>query len=74
MAEQYQPSKILRRKQVEALTGLSRSTIYAWVRDGIFPGPISLGPKAVGWLQSELDAWLAERASATRKTEIKPKA
>lgn len=66
MAEEFKPSKILRRKQVEAHTGLSRSTIYAWVRDGIFPAPISLGPKAVGWLQSELDAWLAERARVSR--------
>ena len=54
------------RKQVEAHTGLSRSTIYAWVRDGIFPAPISLGPKAVGWLQTDLDEWLAGRARASR--------
>jgi prophage regulatory protein len=69
MAEEFKPSKILRRKQVEAHTGLSRSTIYAWVRDGIFPAPISLGPKAVGWLQSELDAWLTERTHASRSSD-----
>ncbi|MGE5539628.1 MAG: helix-turn-helix transcriptional regulator [Gemmatimonas sp.] len=69
MAEEFKPSKIFRRKQVEAHTGLSRSTIYAWVRDGLFPAPISLGPKAVGWLESELDAWLAERTRASRSPD-----
>ena len=58
---------ILRRKQVEARTGLSRSTIYAKLRrnpkrpadyDPTFPTPVSVGAKAVGWIESELDAWL----------------
>lgn len=58
---------ILRRKQVEARTGLSRSTIYDRIKAGTFPAPISLGAKAVGWIESEIDAWLNARIQASRK-------
>ncbi|HEX3940618.1 MAG TPA: AlpA family transcriptional regulator [Acidobacteriaceae bacterium] len=58
--------EILRRPQVEARTGLSRSTIYQRMKDGTFPTPISLGSKAVGWLANEIDAWLAERVRISR--------
>ena len=49
---------ILRRKQVQDRTGLSRSTIYLRIQQGTFPRPISLGPRAVGWLENEIEAWL----------------
>ena len=62
MAKVNQQSlRILRRKQVENRTGLSRSTIYLRLQEGTFPKPISLGPRAVGWLENEIDEWLAER-------------
>ena len=50
---------ILRRKQVEARTGLSRSTIYLRLQKGTFPRPINLGARAVGWVENEIEAWLA---------------
>lgn len=59
--------KILRRKQVEARTGLSRSTIYAGVRAGTFPKPIQLGAQSVGWLSSEIEGFLRERVVARDK-------
>ena len=52
---------ILRRKQVEKRTGLSRSTIYLRIQEGTFPRPINLGVRAVGWLENEIEAWLAAR-------------
>ena len=52
---------ILRRKQVEKRTGLSRSTIYLRIQEGTFPRPINLGARAVGWLENEIEAWLAAR-------------
>ena len=52
---------ILRRKQVEKRTGLSRSTIYLRIQEGTFPKPINLGARAVGWLENEVEAWLAAR-------------
>lgn len=50
---------ILRRKEVEARTGLSRSTIYKRIADGTFPAPIPLGAKSVGWVSQEIDDFLA---------------
>lgn len=58
---------ILRRKQVEARTGLARSTIYDRIKAGTFPAPVSLGAKAVGWIESEIDAWLNARIQESRK-------
>jgi prophage regulatory protein len=60
------PISILRRPQVEARTGLSRSTIYERMKQGTFPSPISLGTKAVGWLEHEIDDWLGQRIKASR--------
>lgn len=58
---------ILRRPAVQSATGLSRSTIYAMMAAGRFPKPIPLGLRAVGWAESEINAWLearkAERAA-----------
>lgn len=68
MAVQLQSAlAILRRKQVEARTGLSRSTIYDRVKAGTFPAPISLGAKAVGWVESEIDAWLTAQIRKSRE-------
>ena len=55
------PNVVLRRKSVEARTGLSRSTIYLRVSQGTFPKPIPLGPRAVGWAEVEVDQWIADR-------------
>ena len=60
---------VLRHKQVWARTGLGRSSIYAMVADGKFPRPIKLGPRAVGFLASEVDAWVAARVTESRGTE-----
>jgi prophage regulatory protein len=52
-------SIILRLPAVKACTGLSRSSIYLRMTQGTFPKPVSLGARAVGWRQSEVDDWLA---------------
>ena len=66
---------ILRRKQVEGRLGLSRSSIYARLRrnpkrpgdyDPTFPKPVSLGVKAVGWIESEIDDWLNAQIQKSR--------
>lgn len=51
--------RILRRPDVEQLTGLSRSTIYAMMANGAFPKPVRLGKRAVGWREADVTAWLA---------------
>lgn len=52
-------SKVLRLPAVMQKTGLARATIYAHVARGGFPAPIKLGARASGWLEAEVDAWLA---------------
>jgi len=59
--------RILRRKQVEAQTGLSRSTIYDLIRANSFPRQVRVGPRAVGWLASEIDQYLAARIRRSRE-------
>lgn len=67
MSDQCQQGlSILRRKQVEARTGLARSTIYQHIKVGTFPRPIPLGPRAVGWLESDVSNWIAERVQMSR--------
>lgn len=51
---------VLRRKQVEQVVGLSRSTIYQRMRDGTFPKPVPLGGRAVGWRTSDIEAFLVD--------------
>jgi prophage regulatory protein len=54
--------RIMRRPEVEARTGLSRSTIYAWMHEGRFPKPIALGDRMKGWRASEIDHWINARS------------
>lgn len=54
-------NSILRLNEVIKLTGLSRSTIYAYIERGEFPAPIKLGLRAVGWLASDIQNWIQER-------------
>lgn len=57
---------ILRLPAVKARTGLSRSTIYARVKEQTFPPPVTLGARAVGWLSGEIDAWLDAQIRRSR--------
>ena len=63
------PLSILRRKQVEARTGLSRSTIYERVAAGRFPTPVNLGGQQVGWVEAEITAWITERIQQSRAAQ-----
>ena len=58
--------RILRLPEVQRRTGLSRSTIYVRLDQGLFPRPVSLGARAVGWIDSEVDEWIRERIVASR--------
>lgn len=58
---------IIRLPQVKQRTGLSRSTIYSLIKDGQFKAPISLGARAVGWLESDVSEFIEARVKASRK-------
>lgn len=53
--------KLLRRPEVEARTGLSRSTLYDWMKRGEFPQPVKLGLRIVAWRESDVTEWLESR-------------
>jgi prophage regulatory protein len=57
---------ILRLPAVKARTGLSRSSIYQHVADGSFPRPVSLGARAVGWVESDIESWISRKITESR--------
>jgi prophage regulatory protein len=48
---------LLRRKEVELIAGISRSSIYRLIKAGKFPRPVSLGTGAVRWKKSSIIEW-----------------
>lgn len=56
--------RVMKLNEVINTTGLSRSSIYAYMSKGNFPKPIQLGPRAVAWVEGEVVAWLQEKLSA----------
>jgi prophage regulatory protein len=50
--------KLLRRVDVEALTGLSRTSLYRFMLNGAFPRPVRLGSRAVAWRAEDVSAWI----------------
>lgn len=53
--------RIIRLKEVIDYTGLGRSTIYKYISEGSFPKSVSLGDRAVGWVESEVHDWILAR-------------
>ncbi len=64
--QQHHEGRIIRLRGVIALTGLSRSSIYAFVKANRFPKPIQLGLRCVGWLEKEVEAWIKTRVEQSR--------
>ncbi len=62
---------ILRLRAILASTGLSRSTIYLRIAQGVFTKPVSLGGRAVGWPASEVAALNAARIAGKPDAEIR---
>lgn len=50
--------KVLRLSSVILSTGLARSTIYKLIGSGEFPRPVPLTARSVGWIESEVNAWI----------------
>ncbi len=70
---QYLPTTrtIWRRKQVEAESGQSRSTIYLRITQGLWPKQIRIGPRAVGWLAREVAAINTARIAGKSDDDIR---
>ena len=59
--QQIENSRFIRRKEVQAKTGLGASSIYAMMKQGKFPKAITLSERRVAWIESDVDQWIAER-------------
>jgi prophage regulatory protein len=60
---------ILRLPAVKSRTGLARSTIYLRIAQGTFPKQISLGGRVIGWVESEIEAWLSNQIEQSRSKD-----
>jgi len=58
--------KFIRLNDVKLITGLSKSSIYAMMNSGEFPKNVSLGARAVAWIDTEVSEWMERRVSASR--------
>ncbi|GAB2490499.1 hypothetical protein GCM10027082_46900 [Comamonas humi] len=56
--------RVLKLKEVLVKTSLGKTTLYALLKQSQFPKPINLGLRAVGWLESDIDAWILEKIRA----------
>ncbi|MBL8641544.1 MAG: AlpA family transcriptional regulator [Alphaproteobacteria bacterium] len=64
-------NKILRLPNVIELTGLPRSTIYAYIEQRRFPAPIKISLRSVGWLESEINEWIESCVRASQSGQHK---
>ncbi|WP_028244059.1 helix-turn-helix transcriptional regulator [Denitrificimonas caeni] len=53
--------KLLKIKDVSALTSLARATIYKYIKEGVFPKQVNLGTNCVAWVESEVLEWIEEK-------------
>lgn len=58
---------LIRRKEVERLTALSRSRIYDLLKQDLFPKPVRLGAMSVAWIQAEVFDWIEARIADRNK-------
>lgn len=66
-AQQLQQA-LIRRKEVERRTALSRSRIYDLLKQDSFPKPVRLGAMSVAWVEAEIQDWIASRIADSRKS------
>ena len=60
-------NKVIRLPAVKDQTGLSRSSIYLRMSKGEFPQSISLGDRAIGWLEEDINQWLEQCIAKSKK-------
>jgi prophage regulatory protein len=64
---------IIRRREVQMRTGLPSSSLYALIAKGLFPRPVPLSRRRVGWVASEVDDWLRTRIAERGAVRSAPK-
>ncbi|WP_429497099.1 AlpA family phage regulatory protein [Robbsia andropogonis] len=54
--------RVLRLADLSAKVGMRKSAIYQMMSENAFPRPFKLNARAVGWLESDVDAWILDRS------------
>lgn len=62
--QQTENNRLIRRREVQAKTGLGASSIYAMMKQGKFPKAITLSERRVAWVESDVEQWIAERIAS----------
>ena len=65
------PTRFVRLPEVLSRVGLCRASIYQYITKGTFPEPVRLGPRARGWRENEIEAWITAR---TQERDASPTA
>jgi len=71
LSHQQDATRILRRKEVEAHSGLARSTLYQRISEGLWSKPVHIGARAVGWPSREVSALIEARIAGLGDQEIR---
>jgi prophage regulatory protein len=58
------PDRIQRLPEVMQTTGLGRTQLYNLINEGRFPRPVKLSARAVGWRESDIQAWIENRPTS----------
>lgn len=59
------PWRLLRLEEVLAIVGVSKSALYQWIEEGLFPAPVRVGKRGSRWRASEVAAWVEALPPAT---------
>lgn len=63
--------RLIKLKEVMHITTLGRSTIYKYMAEDCFPKSVSLGDRAVAWVEDEVQDWMMEKLEG-RYSTLKP--
>ena len=62
--------RLLKIREVVSRTGVPISSIYWRITRGEFPRPVKLGERASAWVETDVDAWIAQRIAATKQAAV----
>lgn len=68
--QQTENNRLIRRKEVQAKTGLGASSIYAMMKTGDFPQCLNLSERRVAWVESDIDKWIANRIAEHKANAV----
>ena len=71
--ENHKPKRLIRLREVRERIGLQTTQIYDLINEKRFPAPVPIGPRAVAWVESEVDRWIEDRISERAQMKTMPR-